>query len=374
VLYDALTAYGHSVSTAATGPEALAQIALQVPDVVLLDVMMPGMTGFEVCERLRADPRASEVPVVMVTALEDRQSRLRGIAAGADEFLTKPVDLVELRVRLHSLARVNRYRRLVEERERAVKALTEARDAALAAARLKSEFLTIMSHELRTPLNGIMGMTELLLGTTLDAEQREFAELTLASSNELLQLITDILDFADVAAGRTQVATALFPLSAAVLGSVALLHRRAWSKRLEVDVAIAPEVPSQVHGDDGRLRHALTKLLDNAIKFSPDGAGPISVAVDIVAETEHDVTVRISVRDHGIGIAEPLLDRIWAPFSQGDTSSTRSYGGAGLGLSSAKQSVELMGGALGCESMPGQGSTFWFTVPLGKAVMPVLDS
>jgi PAS domain S-box-containing protein len=256
----------------------------------------------------------------------------------------------------------------ITERKKFEAALQNARTAAETANRAKSEFLANMSHEIRTPLNGIIGMTDLITGTSLTAEQRDFLETIHASSENLLTIVNDVLDFSKIEFGKLELDYHAFNLLDLIDDIVGLFSFRMAKKNLEFVTGIDQELPVDYFGDATRVRQVLINLIANAIKFTEQGQISLDVGgVDETTDTSDVRRLRFRIRDSGIGIPEDRLDRLFKVFSQVDASTTRRYGGSGLGLAICQKLVEIMGGTIKVESVPGQGSIFSFELPFNLA-------
>jgi signal transduction histidine kinase len=352
---------GYEVVTAANGPQALDQVKTAAPDVVLLDVMMPDMDGFEVCRRIKAQPSSAFLPVVMVTALHDTADRVSAIEAGADDFLTKPVDDVEVVARVRSLVRIKRQRDSLDNAYQDLQRSESMRDSLTA----------MLVHDLRTPLTAILGSLEMLRSGQigdLDQLQQEIVEIGTRSSHRLLALINDLLDVNKMESGKMTLRRSYVDpgqIVDAALEQIAFLSGGN-------SVAITRELPDglpRLHADEDLLRRVIINLLGNAIKFTRSPGNVIITADTVAAEQNgHGVnsgqSLLLSVRDNGIGI--PLEDqtRIFEKFGQVESRDAGHKMSTGLGLTFCKLAVEAHGGRIWVESVPGEGSTFHFTVPL----------
>ncbi|MBF0551962.1 MAG: response regulator [Deltaproteobacteria bacterium] len=387
LLTNLLTKHGYTVHPASAGELALEFIQSTLPDLILLDIRMPGMDGYEVCRRLKSLERTRSIPIIFISVMEDERHKAKGFQEGAVDFITKPFQPEEVlaRVRTHLRLRQmtdhleqevaertqeltiasQRLQQELAERKKAEEALIIAKEAAQNANRAKSDFLANMSHEIRTPLNAIKGFNKLLLDSNLSSKQKFFAESVRQASENLLLIINDILDFSKIEAVKIALDLAGFELENLLKETINMFQPTLEQKKLDLHLEISSHLPKILIGDKGKFRQVLTNLLSNAIKFTPSGSVTVRVCrhddSTSLPQKENGLALLISVEDTGIGIKPEQLSIIFEAFVQGDSSSTKQYRGIGLGLAITKRLVETMGGSIWVESRPGVGSIFFLT-------------
>ncbi len=358
---------------AVRGEQGLKLAASNPPDLILLDVMMPTMDGYEVCRRLKADPALRNIPVIFLTALGEFEAELSGLELGAVDYLTKPINVTLTRQRIRNLLDREQLRKEVEAHRDHLEELVQARTLALSiakeaaetASRAKTIFLSNISHELRTPMNGILGMTGLALRRATDPKQKDQLAKVEQSAQHLLAIINDILDISKIEAERLTLEQEDFELSEVLENLTSLTGASAKAKGLSLDISVAPDLAKmQLQGDALRFGQILLNLTSNAIKFT--AAGSVTLRGAVAEASPSDVLLRFEVRDTGIGISAEDQKRVFNPFEQADGSMTRKYAGTGLGLAISKRLAQAMGGDLTIESHVGVGSTFWASVRLKK--------
>jgi signal transduction histidine kinase len=398
---------GYEVYCACSGEEAIETASLNHPDLILLDIIMPGINGYETCARIKKSKGVEEAPIIFMSVLGKTFNKVKAFESGAVDYVMKPIDTQELLSRVHTHLTIKRLqdelkdsnknleqrvrrrtaqlseanlqlKREISERRQAQESLKKAhaelekkvadRTAELKSAKEKAEaaslakgaFLANMSHEIRTPINGIIGFTYLIRNSDLSERQREQIKYIELSCEHLLSVINDILDLSKIEAGQLKLEQKEFHLPTMVQTVIETLTPNSREKKLALNCHIEPGVPQDLIGDPTRLRQILFNLIYNAIKFT--GAGEVCLCCEEQDHTNQSVTLQFSVTDTGIGLTKEKFDRIFERFAQADMNVMSRHGGTGLGLSISKQLVELMGGRIWVDSVPEQGSQFNFTV------------
>ena len=357
----------YSVSFARNGAEALRLAAADPrPSLILLDIMMTGMDGYQVCEALKAKPETEQIPILFVTSKNEIDSEERGLALGAVDYIVKPVipSIVLARVRTH-LALHNQALLLQDVIRKRTEKLEKAQQEAEAANTAKSLFLANMSHELRTPLNGIIGMTQLLLESNPSEEQREFLEDARRSSSRLLTMVNDLLALSQVESGKVSLEACVCDVRQSLAPLLAHYAEQAEAKGLRFLTTIGDDVPERVVVDCGRVRQVLMNLLNNAMRYTLKGE--IHLYCDTWNKSETGLELFFSVQDTGVGIAPEFREHIFKPFGIGEELITKRHSGAGLGLSIAKRLVELMDGDIWLETRRTDRTVFNVVIPCPAA-------
>ncbi len=368
---DCLKMYGFKIEMAINGEIGLQKVRKFQPDIILLDVMMPGIDGFETCRCLKTDESTKDIPVIFMTGQTNIQDKLKGFEMGAVDYVTKPVQYEELLARVSTHLKIRYLTHHLQEKNHAIfqtlttlqetqKQLLEANNKALAANKAKSTFLANMSHELRTPLHAIIGFSQLMSKSQeLSHEHQENLGIIRHSGEHLLNLVNDVLDMSKIEAGRMTFSEKNFDLYRLLDDVIDMFLLKADDKHLQLLFERRPDVPHYVRTDELKLRQVFINLLNNAIKFTQEGG--ISVRVARKSDgLENKAVLRFEVEDSGPGINPNELSNLFRPFVQTQTGQEIQEG-SGLGLAISQQFVKLMGGELTVSSELGHGSLFkWF--------------
>jgi signal transduction histidine kinase len=348
LLRDLLESQGHEVAEAVDGVEALQRVADATPDVVLLDVGMPGIDGFEVCRRLKADPATATIPVLLVTALSQRDQRLLGIGAGANDYITKPIDKSDLSLRVRNAIRMRQLYVEIEGQYRRLEKLELLRDS----------LVHMIVHDLRSPLAGIRAYLDLMKMDgegKLEPEMAESIDEARKVAVDMTEMVSDLLDVSRLEAGQMPLELSQIDLGALATEVAAMVGRA--SHRVSVRMEASAE-QARIIGDASVIRRVVTNLVGNAVKFSPTSS-------QIVLRVQgSDTEAKVSVTDRGPGIAPEFHEKIFEKFGQVEAARQGTKHSSGLGLTFCKFAVEAHGGRIGLESVVGRGSTFWFALPV----------
>ena len=348
LMKEILSDQGYLIATAINGKSAIAKAKAHKFDLILLDIVLPDIDGFEVCSHLKANPQTQDIPIIFLTAKKENDSIVKVFQLGGVDYIPKPFSKQEL------IARVDHHLTLRKMQQE----LINSKEMAEAAAKAKAIFLANISHEIRTPMNGIIGMIDILKRTPLTPDQIEYIEIIGISGENLLMIINDVLDFSKIEAGQVTFEHIRFNISDEINEVIKILRYKAQQKGLELTYDIAPDVPQLLIGDPLRLKQVFINLCNNSIKFT--NSGYVHVKVSLINVVESVVRLHFEVQDTGIGISPENQLKLFNSFAQAEVSTTRKFGGTGLGLAISKNLVQLMGGNIGIISEEGKGAIFHF--------------
>lgn len=345
---------GHNVMAAFSGETALRMVQKRKPDLILLDIMMPGMTGFETCEHLKSSASTADIPVIFLSALTETDTKVKGFEVGGVDYITKPFQESEVLARVHVHLKI---RRLEMERDKHISTLTELNSE-------KDRLMQIVSHDLRSPLGGIRGLAEILLESDEQvnaATVREFSKIITNTVDGLLELVNDLLDLAKIESGNVNMNFTEFDFSETIKYASDLVRLVALKKGVFL-TADYPDEPLRIRADEPKLKQTINNLLSNAIKFTPKG-GNVEIAVE-KEQSPDSKNLLITVTDSGMGIPPDMLKNVFEKFGEHQRNGTHGEKGSGLGLSIVKRFVELHGGTVRVDSRVGEGTSFHITLPV----------
>lgn len=375
IIGEMLERSGYETTFATSGQQALDRVQSARPDLILLDLMMPGMNGIEVCEKLKSHPDFSHIPIIFITASNEKYDLVKAFKKGAADYITKPFYIEEVLSRIENqLINQNLKKRLqqqnqklqqeIEVRRHTETALKQAKEAAETANRAKSTFLANMSHELRTPLNAVLGFAQLIsYGPNLTAEQKKHLAIIRRSGEHLLNLINEVLDLSKIESGRITINNNAFNFVELILDLQEMFELKAREKNLILEFKLSPEVPYFIESDRLKIRQILINILGNAIKFTKKG----EVHLNISAKTETTQTlIEFEISDTGIGISPEELHKLFQPFVQTQSGIALAEG-TGLGLAISHKYVQILGGNISVDSQLNRGTIFKFQIPVNLA-------
>ncbi len=369
LLHNMLEKNNFQVILANSGEQGLVLAKQNPPNIILLDIIMGGWDGYDTCRHIKREPTLNKIPVLFLSALGDTENKVKALQSGGIDYISKPFQREELLARVQTHIELANLRQNLEQevasKTEKIKLLFEALqlsyDKAEQASILKTEFLRNVSHEFLTPMNIVLGMSEMLLEETdLTDEQHSYAKSIINASKKLTDILTNMLNFAQQFKGELRSAASEFFLYEIIDNILQQFSSSIKNKKLLIEAVIDPTLYTAFYGDKEAINKILCKLVDNAIKFTEQGN--ITIQVNAIEYFEKGEWIEFKIIDTGIGISKEA--NLFDTFYQIDGSSTRRYDGMGMGLAVAKMFTETIGGKIGVESKLGQGSVFWFKIPL----------
>jgi signal transduction histidine kinase len=357
----------YKLLVALNGVTALDIVRNVLPDIILLDIMMPEMDGYEVCRRLKSDERTGQIPVIFITAKSQSEDEAKGLALGAVDYITKPVNpaIVQARIRTH-LALYNQNRELEEKVRKRTLELERSKEKADEASRAKSAFLANISHELRTPLNHIMGLSSLLLEIDTDPERLELIRPLHDGAAQLAGLFDQLLDLTMLESDAVRIDHKFFDFPKVLSRLAAAFHAYAVKKGVEFEFTAHGDLPDTLYGAPLETSQALNNILLNAFRYTEQGKVTLDVRIDpdhFAGADQDRVMIRFAVTDTGVGIPADRLETIFHSFEIGEKVMTKRLSGPGVGLTISKYLIEKLDGKIRVESALGKGSTFFISLP-----------
>ena len=374
----------YDILASKNGRDAITLAHEHMPEVIMLDVLMPDMDGYEVITELKKSEKTQHIPVIFITGLDNIEAEKKGLALGAADYIPKPfhTDIVKLRVKIQ-IKLVNHIRTLEErdEMERQLKVIKDLeaglieakedaethRELAEHSSRAKSEFLSRMSHEMLTPMNTVIGMLQVIKIKGVPENIKSCINQINSASTHLLEMINDVLDVTGMEYGVFKLGEATFDVKSTIRGILETVEYNADQKKQTLTTMIDPSIPSYLLGDEKRLKQVISNLLANAVKFTPDN-GEIYFSAKCAEEKNDSVVLRFEVKDNGIGISEDQQKALFTMFEQVDGGLTRKHSGIGIGLALSKRIIEMMGGEIWIESELDKGAKFSFTGTFRKLI------
>lgn len=374
LLSQMLTLHGYEVRLVPDGRLAVASITAFQPDLILLDIKMPGLDGYEVCQTLKSNPNTKDIPVIFLSALNEAFDKVKGFKVGASDYISKPFQVEEVLARIQHQLKIKKLQNQLLEKQKELESEIEERkkaeNKAQIALQAKSNFLANMSHELRTPMNAILGFTEILLRSHhLPLKDKDYLSIISKSGQHLLTLINDVLDMSKIEAGCLSLNEKEVSLYDLLQDIQSMLSLKADNKGLDLVLDCDPDVPQFIKTDELKLRQVLINLMSNGIKFTQQGS--VTLRVRKIPQSHLSKTVlHFEVEDTGTGIAPEEMEKLFQPFEQ-TQSSSQSSEGTGLGLAISQKFVQFMGGEITVRSVVNQGSCFSFALLVSLSDSPV---